>query len=211
MTMSRVPYIRSASLLRSSPPNQITSLMHDHDSLRSSGREFVDLPQWSRMCSLTGGTAHLVDAPQSDLSAALSSSLVHSAARPSGRACTFKLRASRGIDVVGFCAPKGTVHTHFSGCELEAAGMDSDSSVVVDVEVASKLSEDAMAYFQSATLYTNADGRRVIRVCTLAVPTSDRLQDVFRCSDMDALACVLGRRAAVAAAWGGSSVAKDPS
>ena len=144
-----------------------------------------------------------MDAPHTNLSAALSSSLVRSATRPSGRSCTFKLRASRGIDVVGFCAPKGTVHTHFSGCELEAAGMDSDSSVVVNLDVASNLSQDAMAYFQSATLYTNAKGQRVIRVCTLAVPTSDRLQDVFRCSDMDAVACVLGRRAAVAAGFEG--------
>ena len=77
--------------------------------------------------------------------------------------------------------------------DIELAGIDADTSVLVRVKHDDKLSENLDAHFQVALLYTTALGQRRIRVHTLSLRTCAEMQLVFRGADMEAIACALPR------------------
>ena len=62
-----------------------------------------------------------------------------------------------------------------------------------------KTENKVFTYFQSVLLYTSPFGQRKLRVSTLALPTSDRPQDVFRCADFGCISALLTREAVVTA------------
>lgn len=49
-----------------------------------------------------------------------------------------------------------------------------------------KLAAGSECYLQSALLYTNVAGQRVIRVHTLALPVTDNISTIFKGADLDA-------------------------
>jgi protein transport protein SEC24 len=51
-------------------------------------------------------------------------------------------------------------------------------------------------YFQAALLFTSSTGERRIRVHTLALPTTNKLANVFAGADSQALVCMLAKMGA---------------
>eukprot|EP00871_Galdieria_phlegrea_P002596 jgi/Galph1/3337/GphlegSOOS_G1955.1 len=80
--------------------------------------------------------------------------------------------------------------------------MDKSSTISVELEYDDKLPEvnDGSATgapcIQCAVLYTDAEGRRRIRVHTLLVGSSSQLVNIFRYADCDAVTCHLAKKSA---------------
>ena len=64
--------------------------------------------------------------------------------------------------------------------------LDADKAFAAIVKHEGKLDEKHEAHFQTAVLYTTADGRRRVRCHNLAVPVTSLLGNVFRYADLDA-------------------------
>jgi protein transport protein SEC24 len=154
-----------------------------------------DVATLSALTSTTGGQLHLIPASPTSLHEQFRPEIVRSCTRNHGNDVMIKVRTSKGVKVSSLLTPSGIVHTHAGSFELEMASLDADKSVVATVSVDSKgIANNGLVYFQSATLFTSKSGQRTVRVSTLAVPSTSVVQDVFRGSDFDAIACVLTRQ-----------------
>ena len=173
-------------------------LLHNSNSSQA-GKEqdYCDSATLSKLCARTGGQYHLLrNTPAAAVAEALRFEVLRSATRSSGNEAILKVRTSQGVMVKGFLSPCGVTHTHAGSCEIEMAACDADKSICVELEIEGNgIKANSMTFFQAATLFTDAGGVRTVRISTLAIPSTGEVQDVFRSSDMDSIACVLARKA----------------
>jgi protein transport protein SEC24 len=64
--------------------------------------------------------------------------------------------------------------------------IDCDKALLARIVLTEKLAAGSECFLQSALLYTNVAGQRVIRVHTLALPVTDNISTVFKGADLDA-------------------------
>eukprot|EP01147_Barroeca_monosierra_P001941 gene1940-5030_t len=100
-----------------------------------------------------------------------------------------RVRTSTGIRPTGFYGAFTMENTQ----DVELAGVDTEQTLVVQVQHDDKLTEGKDAHFQIALLYTNTLGERRIRVHTLSVKTASQLAEIFRSGDIDALVCTMAK------------------
>jgi protein transport protein SEC24 len=167
------------------------------------GDDYCDASTLSCLCRTTSGQFHLFPSMRGrndyeTLSTALNSEMLRSATRGMGNEAVLKIRTSQGVRIKDYLAPAGILHVGVGGAELELASFDADSSVCVALEhEGAGVEEGQMVYFQSAVLYTSIIGRRMVRVSTLAIPSSSSVQDIFRMTDYDATVNCLSRKTIV--------------
>jgi len=129
----------------------------------------------------------------------------------SGNDAVFKLRCSNGVRIKAY-QPKnrssGVLMDNVlsDSPEIELSNVTPGTTLTIELEHRvggvrvevdydgnKNSNSDPMVYFQSALLYTNQQGRRRVRVSTLALPTTTSPAETFACTDIGALATFITR------------------
>ena len=130
-----------------------------------------------------------------------------------GHDAVFKLRCSAGVQVKAYL-PKTKVQGEINDSGISDSPELVMSCVMPDTCIAIELNHriggipgaldqngrrvdniDPTVYFQTALLYTNAFGRRRVRVTTLALRATTSVPEVFKAANFDALAVFMTRQA----------------
>lgn len=113
--------------------------------------------------------------------------------RETGTNGLFKVRASRGLNVVNHY---GHFYTE-NNTEIEFGSIDSDKVITTTFAFDDDLYD--LSCIQAALLYTTSEGERRIRVMTLGIPSTPTLSSVFKFSDSYAIFNVFARMLATEA------------
>ncbi|KAJ9449606.1 Protein transport protein Sec24-like CEF, partial [Diplonema papillatum] len=148
-------------------------------------QSFVDLVTLGSVAHTTGGQVYLY----TNFNPArgydrLRHQVTRNLTRESGHAGMLIVRCSPGIRVKSY-------HGDFMQTDpnvIDIAGIDCDKTIFVELEHEGKINaqQSPRAYLQTALLYTRRDGRRRVRVHTLALQVQTGAA-VFRGADMDAM------------------------
>eukprot|EP00928_Gymnodinium_smaydae_P018778 TRINITY_DN1715_c0_g3_i1.p1 TRINITY_DN1715_c0_g3~~TRINITY_DN1715_c0_g3_i1.p1 ORF type:complete len:1000 (-),score=177.85 TRINITY_DN1715_c0_g3_i1:161-3085(-) len=159
--------------------------------------EFIDLASLSFVPRRTGGDVLYL--PSFDIvrdGEQLHYHVSRTVVQEDAYSCVCKLRCSKGFVVEEMYAP-----WHRSPDDEGAfavSRLSQDAAMVFELSH-NERSEGQYAYLQAACLHTRRSGQRCIRVQTLRIKLSARMQDVFKYVDTEVLACLLLRQAAAAA------------
>lgn len=104
-----------------------------------------------------------------------------------------KVRCSNGLQVSSY---HGNFIQHTFGADLEIGVLDADKAIGVTFSYDGKLDSKLDAHFQSATLYTTANGERRVRCSNIVASVSDNAKDTLKFVDQDAVYSILAKEAA---------------
>lgn len=135
--------------------------------------------------------------------AKLSMEIKHAVTRETGYQALMKVRCSNGLQISGY---HGNFIQHTFGADLEIGVIDADKAVAVTFSYDGKLDSKLDAHFQSALLYTTANGERRVRCCNVIASVSDQAKDSLKFIDQDAVYSVLAKEAATKLASTSSSL-----
>jgi protein transport protein SEC24 len=159
------------------------------------GQTFFDLATLGELCRATCGS--LLWLPSSDdWQGALEEALRHRVRRFEGYDAVFKLRTSTGIQVKSFLCNPGVVQESMLGSqELELSSVSAGTTIAVELDyrVGGIPKNNKLVVLQSALLYTTVQGKRRVRVSTLALPVSSSSREIFRSIDFSATAVMILR------------------
>jgi protein transport protein SEC24 len=119
------------------------------------------------------------------------SDLTHTLSRTTGFECVLRLRSSAGISLPHLY---GSFFVRGSDL-LMLPNITSDSTISAEMQYESALQPGSVMYVQVASLYTDADDHRRIRVQNLAIPVAGALSDAFDHADASAIATLLTKQA----------------
>lgn len=125
--------------------------------------------------------------------AKLSLEVKHAVTRETGYEALMKVRCSNGLQVSGY---HGNFIQHSFGADLEIGVVDSDRAIGVIFSHDGKLDSKLDAHFQSALLYTTADGQRRVRCCNIVASVSDNAKESIKFVDQDAVYSIFAKEAA---------------
>jgi len=160
---------------------------------------FLDFGTLGELCRKSSGTLKWIRAP--DWKEQFREELCRPILSFVGTDVIFKVRSSEGIEVKSYLsstAPGTTVDGGIVGSpELELSAVLPNTCIAVELEhrVGGINKKQRLVYIQVATLYTAINGRRRVRVSTLALRVSSDPLDIFRCSDFGAYTALLSRQA----------------
>ena len=106
-----------------------------------------------------------------------------------GYDAVMNVRASTGISFSEYITPMGRRPQPI----LELSALDADSTINVLLKMDEKV-VDEVAHLQTAVLYTNPYGQRVIRVINLALKVSNDVGTIFKGLDVETVALLLLRK-----------------
>lgn len=106
--------------------------------------------------------------------------------RYSGYDAIMRVRCSPGLTVSNYSGN----YLKKTDTDMDLPGIDADSSFVVFLTYDGKLEQSQPAYVQSAIVFTDAYGKRLIRVHTMKLEVGDNLS-VFKFSDTSSVLTVL--------------------
>lgn len=220
---------REMGLLKEAFPNyeilgcELADVQASVDLFLAPSSVYIDAATLSRVPRACGGRMHLFQGfdPVRD-GASLHRALCAAASGPRAFESLLRVRTSPGLEA------RGEFIGHFGrpqrGDDVAGPVFDADSTLVLELNVVSKLSEDDRgsqnrpyagtgslyddACVQCAILFTDCAGRRRIRVHTQFASKTTVLQEVFRHADVDALGSFLSKKAASAVLVGGTSFSK---
>ncbi|MEW5312483.1 MAG: hypothetical protein WDW38_004115 [Sanguina aurantia] len=157
---------------------------------------YVDIASLGDLASTTGGSIY----QYSPYNVALDfdqvvNDLRWNVSRLQGLEAVMRVRCSTGLDVESYL---GHIYRPVNTPDVYLPAIDCDKSVLARLIFMEKMVAGTECYVQSALLYTDTSGRRVIRVQTLALPVTDSISNVFKGADLDAQICAIGRRLAAA-------------
>ena len=191
------------------------------EGMRPAGTTYLDVATLSELCRVTSGRFRWVrpatiSSPSKEAYLdALREELTIPPCSYAGHDAVFKVRVSEGLRVQDIIShgPGRMVRSGGSTAmmddgspEVEWSYVSPDTSVAVTLdfrvggipaerdERGYKSDADPAVYVQTALLYTTPDGRRRVRVSTLGLRTTKSVSDIFRCSDLGAIATILTRR-----------------
>lgn len=119
--------------------------------------------------------------------------LYRNVARESGYDGLLKVRTSSGIN-------QDFESGHFlksSETDIAVTHISCDTAMYVEFQIDEKLKENDQALFQCAYLYTNKQGKRIIRIHNLRLYATAGIQKIFKGADLDAILNALTRKAIV--------------
>ena len=139
---------------------------------------------------ITGGT--LCDTPgfntQLDF-AQLHNDLRWNVQRPQGLEASHEVRASNGLGVADY----GGFYEANAHRRRLAAPLDCDKAIVCNMRYEERLNDGGEAYVQCALLCTTVRGNGAY-ACTMAMPITSVLGNVFRAADLEAQTCDMIRK-----------------
>lgn len=112
--------------------------------------------------------------------------------RETGYQALMKVRCSNGLQVSAYY---GSFIQHTFGADLEIGVMDADKAIGATFKYDGKLDPKLDAHFQSALLYTTADGQRRVRCSNVIASVTETTRDCLKFVDQDAVYSILGREA----------------
>lgn len=110
--------------------------------------------------------------------------------RETGYQALMKVRCSNGLQVSSY---HGNFLQHSFGADLELGSVDADKALGVMFSYDGKLDSKLDAHFQCALLYTTASGERRVRCTNTVASVSERLPDVMRYIDQDAVLSMIAK------------------
>jgi protein transport protein SEC24 len=125
--------------------------------------------------------------------AKLSQEVTHTVRRETGYQALMKVRCSNGLQVSSY---HGNFVQHNFGADLELGVIDADKALGVLFSYDGKLDAKLDAHFQSALLYTTANGERRVRCCNVIASVSDNAKDCMKFVDQDAVYIMIAKEAA---------------
>ena len=160
---------------------------------------YLDMGTLGELCRISSGTLKWIRAP--DWKEQFKQELLRPILSFVGTDAIFKARCSEGIEVKSYLsctAPGNTVDGGIVGSpELELSAVSPNTCIAIELDhrVGGIHKSKKMVYIQVATLYTAINGKRRVRVSTLALRVSTDPSIIFRCSDFGAYTAMLLRRA----------------
>ncbi|ROW07342.1 hypothetical protein VMCG_03931 [Cytospora schulzeri] len=134
--------------------------------------------------------------------AKLSLEVKHAVTRETGYEALMKVRCSNGLQVSAY---HGNFIQHTFGADLEIGVIDADRAIGVTFSHDGKLDSKLDAHFQSALLYTTANGERRVRCCNIVASVSDHAKESIKFVDQDAVYSIIAKEAATKLASTSSS------
>ncbi|KAL9054192.1 MAG: hypothetical protein Q9162_004300 [Coniocarpon cinnabarinum] len=113
--------------------------------------------------------------------------------RESGFQALLKVRCSNGLQVSNYF---GNFTQHTFGADIELGSIDADKSFGASFSYDGKLDPKLDAHFQSALLYTTADGHRRIRCTNTVASVSEGALAAMKLVDQDAVVSLFAKQAA---------------
>ncbi|CZT13326.1 related to COPII coated vesicle component SEC24 [Rhynchosporium agropyri] len=123
----------------------------------------------------------------------LSQEIIHTVTRETGYQALMKVRCSNGLQVSGY---HGNFLQHTFNSDVEFGVVDSDKAIGVMFSYDGKLDSKLDAHFQSALLYTTANGERRVRCSNVIASVSDNAKDCMKFVDQDAVYTLIAKEAA---------------
>jgi protein transport protein SEC24 len=152
---------------------------------------YVDLATLSVLCSETSGSMNRYNPfnPAAD-GARFHNDLRWCLMRPQGFEAVARLRVSTGLSVDNYV---GAFHRR-NPTDLHFPALSCDHTISARLIHDERLREGTEIYLQYALLYTNTEGRRRVRVHTLALPVTRSLGSVFRGADLDTFVAYVAKK-----------------
>ncbi|PKS11189.1 hypothetical protein jhhlp_002950 [Lomentospora prolificans] len=161
--------------------------------LASPSGGYLDVATIGHVSSSTGGeTFYYPNFIGGRDNAKLSSEIRHAVTRESGYQALMKVRCSTGLQVAEYF---GNFIQHSFGADLEIGVIDADKAIGVKFSYDGKLDPKLDAHFQSALLYTTADGQRRVRCTNVIASVSENTRDCMKFVDQDAVYSMLAKEA----------------
>jgi protein transport protein SEC24 len=123
----------------------------------------------------------------------LSKELKHTVTRTTGYQALMKVRCSNGLQVSAY---HGNFTHHTFGADLEFGVIDADKAIGVMFSYDGKLDPKLDAHFQSALLYTTAEGERRVRCHNLVASVAESGGEAMKFVDQDAIVTLMAKEAA---------------
>jgi protein transport protein SEC24 len=123
----------------------------------------------------------------------LSKEIKHTVTRETGYQALMKVRCSNGLQVSGY---HGNFYHHTFGADLEFGVIDADKAIAVLFTYDGKLDPKLDAHFQSALLYTTANGQRRVRCTNTVASVSEGVNESMKFIDQDAVVTIVAKEAA---------------
>ncbi|KAI7863803.1 uncharacterized protein EV154DRAFT_534543 [Mucor mucedo] len=152
---------------------------------------YIDVATVGVLSALTGGDTYYF--PNFNITregVQVMHDLTHTICREQGYRAALRVRCSNGISVQD-------QYGNFSmsnATDMELAGVNSDTTIGVELKHEGKLAENSQVYFQSALLYTTAGGQRRVRVHNLSAGVGATANPVFKHADLDTSVNLLIKR-----------------
>ncbi|KKY30908.1 putative transport protein sec24 [Diaporthe ampelina] len=155
---------------------------------------YLDIATIGYVSAITGGeTFYYPNFVNGRDNAKLSLEVKHAVTRETGYEALMKVRCSNGLQVSGY---HGNFIQHTFGADLEIGSIDADRAIGVTFSHDGKLDSKLDAHFQSALLYTTANGERRVRCCNIVASVSDNAKESIKFVDQDAVVSVIAKEAA---------------
>lgn len=152
---------------------------------------YLDVATVGYVASLTGGeTFYYPNFIAGRDNAKLSLEVKHAVTRETGYQALMKVRCSNGLQISGY-------HGNFleNGADLGIGVLDADKAIGVTFSYDGKLDSKLDAHFQSALLYTTANGERRVRCCNVVASVSDNAKESMKFVDQDAVYSIIAKEA----------------
>ncbi|CAI4217560.1 unnamed protein product [Parascedosporium putredinis] len=161
--------------------------------LASPSGGYLDVATIGHVSSSTGGeTFYYPNFIGGRDNAKLSSEIKHAVTRETGYQALMKVRCSTGLQVAEYY---GNFIQHSFGADLEIGVLDADKAIGIKFSYDGKLDAKLDAHFQSALLYTTADGQRRVRCSNVIASVSENTRDCLKFVDQDAVYSMLAKEA----------------
>ena len=152
--------------------------------------DYIDLATLGVISNLTGGNIYYYPHYNATFDGEkLHYDIARNLTRYVGYDAVMNVRASTGISFAEYITPAGRRPNPL----LELSAIDSDYSISVYLKMDEKVTDETV-HVQTALLYTNPYGQRVIRVINHALKTSTDLMTNFKGLDVEALGLLLLRK-----------------
>lgn len=155
---------------------------------------YLDIATVGYVGAITGGeTFYYPNFVAGRDNAKLSLEVKHAVTRETGYEALMKVRCSNGLQVSGY---HGNFIQHTFGADLEIGVIDADRAIGVTFSHDGKLDSKLDAHFQSALLYTTANGERRVRCCNVVASVSDIAKESIKFVDQDAVYSIIAKESA---------------
>lgn len=155
---------------------------------------FLDVGTIGYVSSTTGGeTFYYPNFVAGRDNAKLSAEVRHAVTRETGYQALMKVRCSNGLQVSGY---HGSFIHHTFGADLELGTVDADKAMAVTFSYDGRLDSKLDAHFQSALLYTTANGQRRVRCSNVIASVSESGREAIKFVDQDSVVAVIAKEAA---------------
>jgi len=123
----------------------------------------------------------------------LTKEIKHTVTRETGYQALMKVRCSNGLQVSAY---HGNFYHHTFGADLEFGVIDADKAIGVLFSYDGKLDPKLDAHFQSALLYTTANGERRVRCSNIVASVNEGAAEAMKFLDQDAVVNIIAKEAA---------------